>query len=105
MAFAGVLDVVSGKHACTQSRHSTNNKISIFTILTLAVGFAACGGSTPPAEEPPAAVAEERAENASDATEANTERAEASADKAEDSAAASDKSADKAEKAAEDSKK
>ena len=55
--------------------------------------------------EPEAAVAEERAAKAQDATEDNTDRAEKAADKAEDSAAASDKSADKAEKSAADAKK
>lgn len=82
-----------------------NKQISIFSTLALVSLLGACGGSTPPAQEPAAAVAEERAEKANDATEANTERAEKSADKAEDSAAASDKSATKAEKSADDAKK
>jgi predicted small lipoprotein YifL len=82
-----------------------NTRISAATVLALASTLAACGGSTPPAEEPQAAVAEERADKAEGATEANTDRAEKAADKAEDSAASSDKSADKAEKSADDSKK
>ncbi len=81
------------------------SKISIVAVLSLVSALAACGGSTPPAEEPQAAVAEERAEKAEDATKDNTDRAEKAADKAEDSAAASDKSADKAEKSAADAKK
>jgi hypothetical protein len=82
------------------------NKItSVVTLLTLASILGACGGNTPPAEEPAAAVAEERADKANEATEANTDRADKAADKAEDSAAASDKSATKAEKSADDSKK
>ena len=82
-----------------------NSNIRAVTLFTLANVLAACGGSTPPAEQPAAAVAEERADKASDATEANTQRAEGAADKAEANAAASDKSADKAEKSAADSKK
>jgi hypothetical protein len=81
------------------------SKISGAVVCALLSSLAACGGSTPPAEEPQAAVAEERAEKAEDATKDNTDRAENAADKAEDSAAASDKSADKAEKSAEDAKK
>jgi len=49
-----------------------NKPISIFSSLALISFLGACGGSTPPAEEPAAAVAEERAEKANDATEANT---------------------------------
>jgi hypothetical protein len=84
-----------------------NLKSTASIVFTLAISsaFVACGGSTPPAEDPAAAVAEERAEKAEDATTVNTDRAEDAADKAEDSAAASDESADKAEKSAEDSKK
>jgi len=81
------------------------NKQTSATIFALASILTACGGSQPPAEEPGAAVAEERAEKAEKATDDNTDRAENAADKAEDSAAASDKSADKAEKSAADSKK
>lgn len=81
------------------------SKISGVVVCALVSALAACGGSSPPAQEPEAAVAEERAEKAEDATKDNTERAENAADKAEDSAAASDKSADKAEKSADDSKK
>jgi hypothetical protein len=81
------------------------SKISVVALFAFTSAVAACGGSTPPAEEPQAAVAEERAEKAEDATAANTDRAEHAADKAEDSAAASDKSADKAEKSAADAKK
>jgi len=80
-------------------------KISVVATLALAFGLTGCAGSTPPAEEPEHAVAEERAEKAEDVTEANTDRAEEAADKAEDNAAASDASADKAEKAAEETKK
>jgi len=80
-------------------------KITFASVLSLASLAAACGGNTPEAKEPEAAVAEERAAKAQDATEDNTDRAEKAADKAEDSAAASDKSADKAEKAADSSKK
>ena len=80
-------------------------KISLFTVLGLTSVLAACGGNTPEAKEPEAAVAEERAEKAADATEDNTDRAEKAADKAEDSAKDSDKSADKAEKAADSTKK
>ena len=80
-------------------------KISFVTVLSLASLVAACGGNTPEAKEPEAAVAEERANKAQDATEENTDRAEKAADKAEDSAMASDKSADKAEKAADAAKK
>jgi hypothetical protein len=80
-------------------------KISTVALVAFTSALAACGGSTPPAEEPEAAVAEERAEKAEDATATNTDRAENAADKAEDSAAASDKSADKAEKSAADAKK
>jgi hypothetical protein len=74
-----------------------NKKISVVSILTLASIVAACGGSSPPPIAPEAAVAEQRADKANDATEANTDRADKAADKAEDSAAASDKSATKAE--------
>jgi hypothetical protein len=81
------------------------SRISSVVFCGLVSALAACGGSTPPAEEPQAAVAEERAEKAEDATKDNTDRAEKAADKAEDSAAASDKSADKAEKSATDAKK
>lgn len=81
------------------------SKITAAALLAFTALLGACGGSTPPAEQPAAAVAEERAEKANDATDANTERADKAADKAEDSAAASDKSADKAEKSAADSKK
>ena len=81
------------------------SRISSIGFCALVSALAACGGSTPPAEEPQAAVAEERADKAEDATKANTDRAEKAADKAEDSAAASDKSADKAEKSADDAKK
>lgn len=83
----------------------------MFTKISFAMGFGlvsllgACGGNTPEAKEPEAAVAEERATKAQDATENNTDRAEKAADKAEDSANASDKSADKAEKAADATKK
>jgi hypothetical protein len=80
-------------------------KISFVTALSFVSLLGACGGNTPEAKEPEAAVAEERAEKAQGATEENTDRAEKAADKAEDSAAQSDKSADKAEKAAESSKK
>ncbi len=81
------------------------SKISGIAFCVLVSALAACGGSTTPAEEPQAAVAEERADKAEEATQDNTDRAEKAADKAEDSAAASDKSADKAEKSADDSKK
>jgi hypothetical protein len=80
-------------------------KISFVTVLSFASLVTACGGNTPEAKEPEAAVAEQRAEKAQDATEENTDRAQKAADKAEDSAASSDKSADKAEKAASDAKK
>ena len=80
-------------------------KIGFVTGLGLVSLLGACGGNTPEAKEPEAAVAEQRAEKAQDATEDNTDRAEKAADKAESSAAASDKSADKAEKAADTSKK
>ncbi len=80
-------------------------KIRVVALFAFTSALAACGGSTPPAEEPGAAVAEERAEKAGEATAVNTDRAENAADKAEDSSAASDKSADKAEKAAADAKK
>ena len=79
-------------------------KISLVIGLSVSL-LSACGGNTPEAKEPEAAVAEQRAEKAQDATEDNTDRAEKAADKAEDSAAKSDKSADKAEKAADSSKK
>jgi hypothetical protein len=85
--------------------NNMNKNISVVTLLAFASVLAACGGSTPPAEEPAAAVAEDRAAKANDATEANTDRADKAADKAEESAAASDKSADKAEKSADDAKK
>lgn len=79
------------------------------TSFALALGFVsvvgACGGNTPEAKEPEAAVAEDRAAKAQDATENNTDRAEKAADKAEGNAAESDKSADKAEKAADATKK
>ena len=81
------------------------SKISGVVLCALLSALAACGGSSPPAQEPEAAVAEERAATAEDATKTNTDRAEDAADKAEDSAAASDKSADKAEKSADDAKK
>jgi hypothetical protein len=95
------------KNARRKSRSDMNMQNRAATVLALALASisTACGGSQPPAEEPGAAVAEERAEKAEEATDANTDRAENAADKAEDSAAASDKSADKAEKSAEDSKK
>jgi len=80
-------------------------KINFVTTLGFVSLVTACGGNTPEAKEPEAAVAEERAEKAQDATEENTERAEKAADKAESSAAESDKSADKAEKAADAAKK
>lgn len=80
-------------------------KLSIVTVLSLASMLAACGGNTPEAKEPEAAVAEERATKAQDATEENTARAEKAADKAEGNADSSDKSADKAEKAADATKK
>ena len=80
-------------------------KKSFATLLGCVSLLAACGGNTPEAKEPEAAVAEERATKAQDATENNTDRAEKAADKAEGSAAASDKSADKAEKAADATKK
>ncbi|MET0795100.1 MAG: hypothetical protein ABW061_26515 [Polyangiaceae bacterium] len=80
-------------------------KNSLVAGLGLLSLLGACGGNTPEAKEPEAAVAEQRAEKAQDATEDNTERAEKAADKAESSAADSDKSADKAEKAADSSKK
>jgi hypothetical protein len=80
-------------------------KISFAAVLSFVSVVAACGGNTPEAKEPEAAVAEERAAKAQDATEENTDRAEKAADKAEGAAADSDKSADKAEKAASDSKK
>jgi hypothetical protein len=70
--------------------------IGVATILALASGLAACGGSTPEPQEPKAAVAEDRADKAEDATATNTDRAENAADKAEEGAAESDKSADKA---------
>ena len=80
--------------------------VRISLVMGLSVSLlSACGGNTPEAKEPEAAVAEQRAEKAQDATEDNTDRAEKAADKAEDSAAKSDKSADKAEKAADSSKK
>jgi len=81
------------------------SKFGFVAVLGLASVLGACGGNTPEAKEPEAAVAEQRAEKAADATDANTDRAENAADKAEGSAAASDKSADKAEKAADSSKK
>jgi len=81
------------------------SKICCVTVLSLVSLVAACGGNTPEAKEPEAAVAEERATKAQDATEENTDRAEKAADKAEGNAAASDKSADKAEKAADSTKK
>jgi len=80
-------------------------KISFATVLGLVSVMAACGGNTPEAKEPEAAVAEQRATKAEGATEDNTDRAEKAADKAEDNQAASDKSASKAEKAADSSKK
>ncbi len=80
-------------------------KISFATVLVSLSAIAACGGNTPDAKEPEAAVAEDRATKAEGATEDNTDRAEKAADKAEDNQAASDKSADKAEKAADTSKK
>jgi len=80
-------------------------KISSVAVLSLVSVLGACGGNTPESKQPEAAVAEERAEKAADATENNTDRAEVAADKAETSAAASDKSADKAEKAADSTKK
>ena len=80
-------------------------KISFATVLGFVSLIAACASNTPEAKEPEAAVAEERATKAQDATEENTDRAEKAADKAETSAADSDKSADKAEKAASDAKK
>ncbi|HKO52471.1 MAG TPA: hypothetical protein VJV79_32410 [Polyangiaceae bacterium] len=81
------------------------SKINFVTVLSFVSLVSACGGNTPEAKEPEAAVAEERAEKAQDATEEHTDRAEKAADKAEDNAAQADKSADKAEKAAESSKK
>jgi hypothetical protein len=82
-------------------------KVSFITGLSLSLVslLSACGGNTPEATDPQAAVAEQRAEKAEGATEENTDRAEKAADKAEDNAAQSDKSADKAEKAADSSKK
>jgi len=80
-------------------------KFGFVSVLGLASILGACGGNTPEAKEPEAAVAEERAQKAADATEDNTNRAEKAADKAEGSAADSDKSADKAEKAADSTKK
>ena len=91
-----------------QSLRKTINmfaKISFAAVLSFASLVTACGGNTPEAKEPEAAVAEERAETAKDATEENTDRAEKAADKAENAAADSDKSADKAEKAADAAKK
>lgn len=79
--------------------------ISVASILSLASLLAACGGATPPAGDPEAAVAEERAEDAADATKANTDRAEDAATEAEGSAKESGESADKAEKSADDAKK
>jgi hypothetical protein len=79
--------------------------ISLSMIFGLTSVLTACGGNTPEAKEPEAAVAEERAEKAADTTNENTDRAEKAADKAEDSAKESDKSADKAEKAADKTKK
>lgn len=80
-------------------------KIGFATVLGFVSLLAACGGNTPDAKDPEAAVAEQRATKAEGATEENTDRAEKAADKAEDNQAASDKSADKAEKAADSSKK
>ena len=77
----------------------------LVTVFGLAAVLGACGGNTPEATQPEAAVAEERAEKAQGATEENNDRAEKAADKAEDSAAKSDKSADKAEQAADSAKK
>ncbi|HMJ15985.1 MAG TPA: hypothetical protein VK524_31430 [Polyangiaceae bacterium] len=79
--------------------------LSAATLITLTTAFAACGGNTPEAQEPEAAVAEERAESAADATEENTDRAENAADKAEDNADTAADSAEKAEKSADESKK
>jgi hypothetical protein len=79
--------------------------LSAVTLLTLATSIAACGGNTPAAQEPEAAVAEERAETAADATEEQTDRAEDAADKAEDNAENAADSADKAEEAAGESTK
>lgn len=75
------------------------------SILALAFGTVACGGSTPEPAEPAHEVAEERAENAEEVTEANTEKAEEAADKAEDNAAESADSAEKAQQAADETKK
>src|SRR6478609_11480884 len=97
-------DSGSIRTANLQSRYLMITRISLVIGLGLSV-LSACGGNTPEAKEPEAAVAEQRAEKAQDATAENTDRAEKAADKAEDSAAKSDKSADKAEKAASDSKK
>ena len=57
-----------------------NKKISVVSILTLASIVAACGGNSPPPNAPEAAVAEQRADKANDATEANTDRADKAAD-------------------------
>jgi hypothetical protein len=78
-------------------------RFNIVMLCSLASVFTACGGNTPEAEEPKAAVAAERAEDAADETEVNTERAEDAADEAEGSADDSEDSADKAEKAADES--
>ena len=91
-----------------QSLRKSNHmfaKISFAAVLSVSSLLAACGGNTPEAKEPEAAVAEERASKAEDATAENTDRAEKAADKAEGAAADSDKSADKAEKAADAAKK
>ncbi len=80
-------------------------KITTVAVCAIASLLAGCASNTPPAEEPQAAVAEERAEDAADATKENTERAENAADSAESSASESNDSAVKAEAAADASKK
>jgi hypothetical protein len=81
-----------------------NNLKLVLTVVGLGCGLAACGGSTPPAEEPRAEAAEERAEKASDAADTSADRAEDAADTAEGNAEKSADSAEGAEKAAEETK-
>jgi hypothetical protein len=94
-------------HSELQHRIEDSNmkNITSLSILALAYGLVACGGSNPEAAAPAHEAAEERAEKAADTTDANTDKAEDSADKAESNAADSADSADKAQKAADETKK
>jgi hypothetical protein len=92
--------------SCTiESRIFNMKNIITLSVLSLACGLVACGGSQPEPAPPAHEVAEERAEKAADTTDANTAKAEDAADKAETNADKSAESAEKAQKAAEETKK